>query len=497
MDPAMCSDNKQWYVPGDFNPLSDEVTEYIRKSLGPITQSCQDHISGSQDVNLCTKESNILETKLNCDLDKSLCILSIPPKFTTVRVNLMNTTLNEVLTIIKEHIRYQYVGKTTPLPLVYPHHTLPDLLVIESFGIHKVQPATKEVVVGRMCGSAVLRGAEVYAPGVLGASPDLRVGESVAVYADLDDSCLRGCKVFSGRKMFIGNGTSIQGRKDLFKNPKGTGLAVSLKEQIFDFPSLGGFLSDLLILQNLPSVLCGHILKPDKQSKVLDMCAAPGGKTTHIASLMCNTGLVIAIDRSQNKVDQIISNAKKLDLSNIVAYKHDSTNLCVKADLSCKNTCETHSDREDQGFISYAPPYKPCSFKWILLDAPCSALGQRPQIQTKMKQKELQSFPVVQRKLLQNAVKLLEPGGKLVYSTCTILTEENEKNVKWLLDTFQEMELVDTVPKLGKPGMLHCGLNREQCEKVQRFHPLPSTAINTKTVDEDTIGFFIAAFKKI
>lgn len=498
MDSAECSDSKQWYVPGDFNPLPRKVTEYIRNSLELITQSCQDQINRSQDIDLCTRKSKNLENnKLDNGLDRSLSTLSIPPKFTTVRVNLIKTTLSKVLTLIEEHIRYQYVGKTTPLPLVYPHHTLPDLLVIESSGIHKVQPTTKEVIVGRMCGSAILRGAEVFAPGVLGASPDLRVGDSVAVYADLDDTCLRGCKVFIGRKMFIGNGTAMQSRKNLFKDPKSTGLAVSMKEQVFDSPSLGGFLPDLLFLQNLPSLLCGHILRPDKQAKVLDMCAAPGGKTTHIASLMCNTGLVIAIDKSQIKIDQIISNAKTLDLSNIAAYRYDSTNLCVQTDLSGKNIYELSSGSEDQKFNSHAPPYKPSSFRWILLDAPCSALGQRPQIQTKTNLKEIQSFPVIQRKLLQNAVKLLEPGGKLVYSTCTILTEENEKIVRWLLDKFTDMELVDTTPKLGKPGLQHCGLDSEQCEKVQRFGPLPITAVGTHNVDEDTIGFFIAAFKKL
>nr|XP_045599918.1 tRNA (cytosine(72)-C(5))-methyltransferase NSUN6-like [Procambarus clarkii]XP_045599920.1 tRNA (cytosine(72)-C(5))-methyltransferase NSUN6-like [Procambarus clarkii] len=513
MDASEYSSSKDQLIPGGFNPLLRDVSKYIEKSLECVIHSGQGQTNKNQDDLSMKKQTN---AEAN-DLDKLFTILSLPPRFTTVRVNLLKTTLSKALVLIEEQLRSQHVGKNISLPVVYPHHVLPDLLVIESFGIQDVRPAAKKVIVGRMCGSAVLRGAEVFAPGVLGASADLHTGDSVAIFADLDDTCLRGCKMFSGRKMFLGNGIAVQSRKDLFKTSKPIGLAVSVKDKIFDAPSLGNCHSDLLFLQNLPSVLCSHILNPTKYAQVLDMCAAPGGKSTHIATLMYNTGQVIAIDRSQNKIDQIRSNAQKLGLTNVKVYKYDSTNLISTVDLTGEtsreekkeisltyksselDTCKILSElsNKDQEYVSCSPPYKPSSFRWILLDAPCSALGQRPQIQTKTNIKELESFPVIQRKLLQNAVKLLKPGGKLVYSTCTIVLEENEKMVKWLLDKYTNIELIDTTPKLGKPGLLHSGLNKEECDKVQRFGPFPSTNVGLLNIDDDTIGFFVAAFRKV
>lgn len=518
MDVLENSSSKDQFIPGNFNPLLQEVSEFINKSLKHVNHNYQGQVSKIQGE-LSLNQQKFAETDLNI-LGKTLTILSLPPRFTTVRVNVLKITLRKALALIEEHLRHQYIGKTSPLPLVYPHHLLPDLLIIESSGIQGVQPATKEVIVGRMCGSAVLRGAEVFAPGVVGASPDLHAGDRVAVFADLDDACLRGCKHFSGRKMFLGNGIVNQSRKDLFKTSKPTGLAVSVKEPIFDAPSFGSCHSELLFLQNLPSVLCSHILNPDKHAQVLDMCAAPGGKTTHIATLMYNTGQVIAIDKSQNKLNQIRLTAQKLGLTNIKAFKYDSTKLispigldgtacnigqrkiCLPNNIfsesnTYKISSKLNSVGMDQEYNSCAPPYKPSSFRWILLDAPCSALGQRPQIQTKTNMKELQSFPIIQHKLLENAVELLQPGGKLVYSTCTIVPEENENMVKWLLDKYANVELVETTPKLGKPGLPNCGLNEEECGKVQRFGPFPCNNSGNWSVDEDTIGFFISAFRKL
>lgn len=469
--------------PGTFNPLLTEVTEFLMKLRRPTERHSEE----------ADKKQKCLRTVYSC---QDLNLLSLPPRFTTVRVNLLRKTINEAVTLVTEEMKRQFKGHFY-VPAVYPHHTLSDLLVVETRGAQIVTPAKKEVVVGKMCGSAVLRGAEVYAPGVLGVTPGVAVGELVAVYVDLDEKCLRGSKGFDGRKMFIGNGIAVQARKELFNKGKPSGLAVSMEDQIFDCPSLGSFHQDFLFLQNLPSVLCSHILRPSEHAVVLDMCAAPGGKSTHIASLMNGTGSVIAIDRSQNKINQITENADRLGLKNIIALKYDSTKILEEVELTGKSIM---SDvRPDENCLNcLMPPYKSASFKWILLDAPCSALGQRPQLQTKANIKEIQSFPVIQRKLLSNAVKLLKPGGTLVYSTCTIVPEENEEMVKWILDNYTDIKLVDTQPKLGLPGLPNCGLNEEQCNKVQRFGPrfMVSSPIENN-VDSDTIGFFIAAFSKV
>lgn len=96
-------------------------------------------------------------------------------------------------------------------------------------------------------------------------------------------------------------------------------------------------------------------------------------------------------------------------------------------------------------FPPHQPPYLPGSFDKILLDAPCSALGQRPSLGNPMTSKELSSYPRLQRKLITAAVSLLKSGGTLVYSTCTFHSEENEEQISWLLNTYPEMCLQSQV----------------------------------------------------
>merc|ERR1712106_530837 len=121
-----------------------------------------------------------------------------------------------------------------------------------------------------------------------------------------------------------------------------------------------------------------------------------------------------------------------------------------------------------------SPPYPPGHFDRILVDAPCSGLGQRPQFYNKMKLKELNSFPKIQKKLFATAVRLLKAGGTLVYSTCTNNTEENEKMVEWALETFDCLE--QTV--LDGRFMSNC---------LNFGHPV---------FQLDTISFFVAKFTK-
>ncbi|XP_064105474.1 tRNA (cytosine(72)-C(5))-methyltransferase NSUN6-like [Macrobrachium nipponense] len=479
------------FTPGKFNPLSDEIVQYILTSSGVLP----------------LKESHDAATKKTeesfSDFLKYFAVLSMPPKYTTVRVNLRKLPLGDALADIECYVNGKC--KTNHKSSVYPHPVIPDVIIIESNGIRNVTPETKEVIVGRKCGSAVLRGANVFAPGVMGATPGLKTGEKVAVYSDLDDKCLRGSKAYKGHKMFLGNGIAEKGRLELFRDPKPNGLAVVMDEKVFDCPSFGDFRSDVFYLQNLPSVLCSYVLGPELNGVVLDMCAAPGGKTTHLAAMVGNHGKVIAIDRSKRKVEQIEESAKKLGLGNIHAFVYDSCSL-VKENVESeseklKANDERHEPVSSRNKLVLSPPYAPSSFKWILLDAPCSALGQRPQMQTKCSLKELKSFPVVQQQLLANAVKLLKSGGALVYSTCTIVPEENEKMVRWVLDHFKDVELIDSQPKIGQPGLRNCGLDSYQCRKVQRFgfvdnegdvpHSYPTD------YDRDTIGFFIASFRKL
>ena len=120
-----------------------------------------------------------------------------------------------------------------------------------------------------------------------------------------------------------------------------------------------------------------------------------------------------------------------LGITNVKAFVMDGT----------KSVREVEDDIVE---LKISPPFPEEYFDRILLDAPCSGLGQRPQFFNKIKMKELRSFPKIQRKLFCSAVRLLKPGGVLVYSTCTNNSEENENIVSWAQNTFENLELKQT-----------------------------------------------------
>merc|ERR1719186_511816 len=232
-----------------------------------------------------------------------------------------------------------------------------------------------------------------------------------------------------GGEVMLQNLPSIVAVRELFKGGgEGiSGVAVKMVDRVFDCPSLDErMFGGEVILQNLPSVVAVRELDPRPGEKVLDMCAAPGGKTMHIATRMGDKGDVVAFDKSKNKVRQIEENCERQGLSIVRAFVQDGTKSVDESGVDGKSDC---------------PPFKPEYFDRILLDAPCSALGQRPQFRNKMKPKELTSFPKIQKRLFRSSVSLLRKGGVLVYSTCTTSKAENEEVVTWALDTFPQIEV--------------------------------------------------------
>lgn len=337
----------------------------------------------------------------------------------------------------------------------------------------------KQLIVDTSCGAALLRGAHIFAPGVLAMETGTQVHEMVNVLADLPGKCKRGTatRYICDEKIFLGVGEVLMQRHQLYNNKEqpASGIAVRMKSNLSGVPSLGDLSDQDALLQNLPSIVCVRVLAPQPGERILDMCAAPGNKTTHIAELMGNVGSVIALDNSASRVRRMKS---KLDnYSCIEAHQFDATKAW---------------DENEHG-IPVKPPFASNSFDRILLDAPCSGLGNRPQLSCSIKQsKVLQSYPHIQRSLFSQAVPLLRPGGILVYSTCTVTEAECEQLVAWALRKYAELQLVDATPKLGAPGLPLPDLDAAQCELLQRFGP--SAANRVKSLD--TVGFFIAKFQK-
>jgi len=230
---------------------------------------------------------------------------------------------------------------------------------------------------------------------------------------------------------------------------------MSMTEAIYGCPRLHDLHPDWLFAQHLPSALASHVLAPGPEDRVLDMCAAPGGKTTHISTLMGNSGSVIALERSKTRCQILRENVARWGADNVEVRAMDASKA------------------------SQVLPAN--SFSKVLLDAPCSGLGQRPRLQPG-REVDIVAYASFQRKLLQEAVRLMTPGGGLVYSTCTVTPQgnihlENEENVAWALEN---------LPLKLKQQKILIGRNSGPENLCQFFDP-----------SEWDLGFFIASFKRL
>eukprot|EP00053_Salpingoeca_punica_P009534 m.85385 g.85385 ORF g.85385 m.85385 type:complete len:481 (-) comp15052_c0_seq3:585-2027(-) len=362
-------------------------------------------------------------------------------------------------------------------PIIEAVPGVPELLSLRCDRVSPVpQPASEEVLVDAACGMAVLRGADVYGPGVMGMTPGIAAPHTrVAVYADLEAKALRGlAKTYMGRKLFVGNGIAVRDRTEFFQQAQAPpGVQVFITEPLFRNPSLDlRGLEDRFFLQNLPSCVAVRVLAPAPGQAVLDMCAAPGGKTTHIAAMMRGSGRLVALERSPKRAEELKRFVQAAGLPWVEVHAADATKLVQPPGQAAKKPK-----------IDF--PCDEASFDRVLLDAPCTGLGQRPRNVCPTSAKDAMEAPQYQKKLFAVAVRMVKPGGTLVYSTCSFNPEENEEIVAWALATFPHLQLAPQSPYLGEPGLQCPGLTAEQCALLQRYCP---------TGRADTIGFFIAKF---
>ncbi|XP_026327101.1 putative methyltransferase NSUN6 [Hyposmocoma kahamanoa] len=406
--------------------------------------------------------------------------LSKPPKFTTFRVN----TLKSFNCNILEDFLLKQSEELNATVLKF-HFLRSDCLVLERWSKNvTMETSDNEVIVDPLCAAAVLRGAHVFAPGVMGLPTSCKLGDRVDIYGDLDGQCKRGLKVkYTGKKLYVGTGYLKMLRCDLFDNgiqPSGIAIHTLLPASRLPVVNETLYPKGEILLQNLPSIVCGWVVNAKPTELILDMCAAPGNKTTHLAEMSNNQAIIIAIDKTPQKATKIRINCDTQGVTCVSAYPYDSTKICS----------EISSD------VNGGPPFPPNCFDKVLLDAPCSGLGQRPQLVNKLTPKMIQSYKFVQRKLLCAAVNVLKVGGKLIYSTCTITDDENERMIAWALEKFPCLTLVPAEPLLGGPGQPSCGLSDEQRVMVQRFGPEDDVLRPVESIYKDTIGFFIATFIK-
>ncbi|KAM9970730.1 hypothetical protein ACTFIR_002594 [Dictyostelium discoideum] len=366
-----------------------------------------------------------------------------------------------------------------------------DTIFIKTIGPLIPKPIYPQIIVDLICGEAVLRGSNIFSIGVLGSNKYIKKGNMVSVFVTIDSRVSKGeiledC--FKEKCAFIGNGISLLDRDDYHQTR--VGVAIEMTERLYVCPPLNSVLEDKMFLQHLPSIYTVYQLEPKLGDKIIDMCAAPGGKTTLIASLIQQFEInnnqnnnnnndeikteIFALDKNKGKVKKIIDLCKRLSLDKYVT--------CLAKDSS-KLTKENQQDPLDK------IRFQSNSFDKVLLDGPCSGLGSRPRLIESSRLVDLTNSSEFQKKLIDQAVSLLKPGGILVYSTCSINPEENELNVSYLLNNYPEMKLIPQIPHISQPGLPNCGLTEQQCKLVSRFDPSDSNI--------GTIGFFIAKFTKI
>ncbi len=237
----------------------------------------------------------------------------------------------------------------------------------------------------------------------------------------------------------------------------GNGIAIGRRLEHF----LG-----LIYVQEAASMVPPLVLAPEPGQTVLDIAAAPGSKTTQMAALMENTGLIVANDSSPVRVRGLVGNIDRAGCLNVAVTRLDGIRLAQPLAGRC--------DR-------------------VLVDAPCSAEGtirKSAQALEQWSPEAIVRFTTVQRGLLQAGYRCLKPGGRLVYSTCTLAPEENEGAVSWLLAREPAAEVLEW----QLPGLVaHPGLTEWRGE---RYADAVARTRRILPQDNDTEAFFVALIRK-
>jgi 16S rRNA (cytosine967-C5)-methyltransferase len=205
------------------------------------------------------------------------------------------------------------------------------------------------------------------------------------------------------------------------------GLILDKSGSVADLP---WFRDGLFYVEDEAAQLIAPILDPQPGERVLDACAAPGGKTTHLAALMQNKGEIVAVDKSDSRLRLLDDNCKRLGIGIIRTIRAD-----VTASLP-KSLCGRPFDR-------------------ILVDAPCSGLGvlrRHPEGKWRKDARALAQHRTLQRRLLDQAADRLRPGGVLVYSTCSSEPEENEQVIDQFCSARREFRRESVAPWLPNQG---------------------------------------------
>lgn len=225
-------------------------------------------------------------------------------------------------------------------------------------------------------------------------------------------------------------------RKILYKE---TDMEDFLQINLKNISDLDLFKEGYFTVQDISAGLASLILNPQKGQVVLDACSSPGGKTTYSAELMDNDGIIFALDIYEHRLNLVKQNAERLGIDIIKTEVQDGTVYNEK-------------------FLE--------KFDRILLDVPCMGLGvikRKPDIKWQRKKEDIEEICSIQKNILKNCSNYLKKGGELVYSTCSILKEENEEVINGFLAENKEFKLElekNILPTELQDGFYICKLKR-------------------------------------
>ncbi len=245
-------------------------------------------------------------------------------------------------------------------------------------------------------------------------------------------------------------------KKEKIDSEKGTLEEFLMLKGAKNIEKIQAYQEGKFTVQDEAAGLVAKVLNPKPGESVLDACSSPGGKTTYLAQIMQNKGEIIAWDIYSHRINLVDRLAKRLGISIIKTQVKDAT--------LWEEKYSNHFDK-------------------ILLDVPCLGIGvlkRKPDIKWKRKKEDIVEITNLQKNILENCSKYLKKGGKLVYATCSILKEENEKIVENFLQKHQDFEL-ETIEEI-KGNFFEKFLEKNSFLQVYQ--------------NEKTDGFFICKMRK-
>lgn len=343
------------------------------------------------------------------DIRDILLSLIKPPERLYMRVNILRTTREEVI----EHIEREGYR-------AYADETLDEAIYIPIEGPYEIEPLGERVVADKRASEAVMMGSNLYSPGVISCER-VRKGDTVHIVSE------NGFLLAVGRAI-VNCEEALRSRRGVF---------IEVEKSIYrsaPIRELRVWREGLIYPQSLPSMIASRMLDPKPGDVVIDMCAAPGGKSGHIFELSRGMATIHAIDHSIKRIEEMRENLRRLGyLDKINIHRLDAR--YISKDLAGVR------------------PNK------IMLDPPCSSTGVKPKLWHRITWKDLESLRKYQIQFIEEAHRSLVDKGILVYSTCSITYEENELIIeetleKGLFDIIEPPYWVKKISNVSRIGWI-------------------------------------------